>query len=75
MATNNYGAKPKGPAKSTTAGARGGGFTPPSAGQHPPGKTVGGQHSPGKPANHGGGYGKGLNVPHPSIAAPKKRKS
>jgi hypothetical protein len=46
---NNYG-KPKGPAKSTTEAARGGGFSPPSGREHPPsakGQSVGGVHSAG----------------------------
>jgi len=67
MATSNVGgSNPKG-VKNKYA-AKPGGFTPPSAGQHPPGKAkVGGIHSPGKVTNHGGGRNAGSSYVHPSL--------
>ena len=51
-----------------TSMGKGGGFAPPSAGQHPPGKgKVGGTHSAGATHKIDGGHGKGSDFVHPSL--------
>jgi hypothetical protein len=70
MATSNtFGSNPKG-VRNKTSGAKGGGFSPPSAREHPPGKAkIGGVHSAGAQHKIAGGHMAGDQKAglHPSL--------